>query len=201
MPTDKIKLDEIFDMTDETQYFFPKYTTQLINLANQNCGGTRPRIVGQMTDLIQECPSNDIRYWKKWYLHNFPNAIDTATDKIEQSIERLKEAIKLIDRKMIKNWVEDLVLNKTAEGLLLQKAVLIHFSNKFNLPYRLSKPEEEAKGIDGFIGKAPVSIKPETYKMKTSVKHEVINVQLIYYKKTPTYLVVEYSPDLPKSME
>jgi hypothetical protein len=33
---------------------FPKYTTQLMNLANQNAQGTRPRVVGQMSELIKE---------------------------------------------------------------------------------------------------------------------------------------------------
>ena len=33
---------------------FPKYTTQLMNLANQNAQGTRPSVVGQMSELIQE---------------------------------------------------------------------------------------------------------------------------------------------------
>ena len=33
---------------------FPKYVRQIINLANQNAQGTRPRVVGQLTDLIQE---------------------------------------------------------------------------------------------------------------------------------------------------
>ena len=27
---------------------FPKYTTQIMNLANQNAQGTRPRVAGQM---------------------------------------------------------------------------------------------------------------------------------------------------------
>ena len=35
---------------------FPKYTSQLMNLANQNAQGTRPKVVGQLSDLIQECP-------------------------------------------------------------------------------------------------------------------------------------------------
>jgi hypothetical protein len=33
---------------------FPKYATQIMNLANQNAQGTRPRVVGQMSELIQE---------------------------------------------------------------------------------------------------------------------------------------------------
>ena len=39
---------------------FPKYTTQLINLANQNAGGTRPRVVGQMSELIKEFPQKEL---------------------------------------------------------------------------------------------------------------------------------------------
>jgi len=31
---------------------FPKYTTQIMNLANQNSHGTRPNVVGQMSALI-----------------------------------------------------------------------------------------------------------------------------------------------------
>ena len=33
---------------------FPKYTTQIMNLANQNAQGTRPKVVGQMTELFPE---------------------------------------------------------------------------------------------------------------------------------------------------
>jgi hypothetical protein len=38
--------------------FFPKYTTQIMNLANQNAQGTRPRVVGQMSELVQQCPKD-----------------------------------------------------------------------------------------------------------------------------------------------
>ena len=37
---------------------FPKYVTQILNLANQNAGGTRPRVVGQMSELIQQFPGD-----------------------------------------------------------------------------------------------------------------------------------------------
>lgn len=35
---------------------FPRYTTQILNLANQDAQGTRPRVVGQLSELIKECP-------------------------------------------------------------------------------------------------------------------------------------------------
>lgn len=31
---------------------FPQYTSQLINWANQNAQGTRPKVVGQMSELF-----------------------------------------------------------------------------------------------------------------------------------------------------
>ena len=33
---------------------FPKYTTQLMNLANQTAQGTRPKVVGQMSELFPQ---------------------------------------------------------------------------------------------------------------------------------------------------
>lgn len=35
-------------------YEFPKYTSQLINLANQNAQGSRPKTVGQLSELFPE---------------------------------------------------------------------------------------------------------------------------------------------------
>jgi hypothetical protein len=48
--------------------------------------------------------------------------------------------------------------------------------------YRTSLPEEEAKGIDGYIGDNPVSIKPQTYESKQMLPKS-IGVQIVYYEK------------------
>ena len=42
---------------------FPKYSTQLINLANQNAQGTRPKVVGQMSELSKEFPGGSYDVW------------------------------------------------------------------------------------------------------------------------------------------
>ncbi len=46
MPKFKIKNAELAEAVSQKQYAFPKYTSQIINLANQNAQGTRPRVVG-----------------------------------------------------------------------------------------------------------------------------------------------------------
>lgn len=56
MKTIKISNTEILSLLDAEASDFPKYATQILNLANQNAQGTRPSVVGQMSDLIQEFP-------------------------------------------------------------------------------------------------------------------------------------------------
>ena len=50
----KIKLtnEEIREYFDIESPEFPKYVTQILNLANRNAQGTRPKVVGQMSNLI-----------------------------------------------------------------------------------------------------------------------------------------------------
>jgi len=57
--------------------------------------------------------------------------------------------------------------------------------------YRLSKPEEESRGIDWFVGDIPVSVKPATYKTK-SMLSEQIEVTMISYEKVKDGIKVYY---------
>ena len=71
----------------------PKYASQLINLANIFSQGTRPKVVGQMSELIKEFRKSGGRTfedWKKWYLQKYPNTIDEATDKIWNMLNNFK---------------------------------------------------------------------------------------------------------------
>ena len=49
--------------------------------------GTRPRVVGQLSELINECPEKTYEGWKKWYLSKYPEAIENATVKIDEMVE------------------------------------------------------------------------------------------------------------------
>ena len=55
----------------------------------------------------------------------------------------------------------------------------------------MATPQEESKGIDGFIGDIPVSIKPITYKTMSRLQ-ENIEVRIIYYEKLKDGIRVEY---------
>ena len=72
-----------------------------------------------------------------------------------------------------------------------QEAILKKGAEIKKTSYRLSDPDEEAKGIDGYIGKIPVSIKPESYKIESFLP-ELINYKIIYYKKTKNGMDIDY---------
>jgi len=178
----KMRNEEITQLLDADVVTFPKYATQLINLANQNAQGTRPEVVGQMSELIQEFRGRKLEEWEKWYLSSHPEAIEKAKTKITQMIENFKQVITQIDEEMIRAWVKDLIIVKTFVGLKFQEAILKRVATHTGKSYRVSVPEEETKGIDGYIGDNPVSIKPQTYESKQMLP-ESIEVQIIYYDK------------------
>lgn len=188
----KIKNTELIAEISGEAKQFPKYTTQIINLANQNSQATRPKVVGQLSELIQKCPHKEYSKWKEWYLQQQPQAIDNATNKIFLMIEELKKAINQIDKEMVKEWIKDLVIDKTFIGLKFQEAILKRIAKMKKVSYSLSNPQEESKGIDGFIGDIPVSIKPITYKTKNML-NEKIEVKFIFYEKKKDGINVDIS--------
>jgi hypothetical protein len=170
---------------------FPKYTTQIMNLANQNAQGTRPKVVGQMSELIKQFPGETYEEWVQWYNEQRPNAIDEATEKVYAMVKSIDNSISEIDKNMVRQWVEDLVLTKTFTGFYFQESILKAISENKRLEYRMATPQEESKGIDGFIGDIPVSIKPITYKTMSRLQ-ENIEVRIIYYEKLKDGIRVEY---------
>jgi hypothetical protein len=188
----KIKNAEVQRLVSDQVSEYPKYTTQLMNLANQNAGGTRPSIVGQMSDLIQECPGRNLKDWEAWYKERHPDAIQRATEKVWSMLEAMKAAGNQIDKAMVQQWIEDLVIVKTYAGLRVQEAILRKVSEDLGTTYRASEPAEEAKGIDGYVGDVPVSIKPTTYKTMKGLP-ERISVGMIYYEKDKDGITIDYS--------
>jgi hypothetical protein len=190
----RISNAKLIDIQNVHQATFPKYVSQLINWANQNAQGTRPKVVGQMSTLFQDYLSetNDRspESWRRWYLSRHPDAVQAATDKIYHQVENLQKAIMLIDRDMVEAWVDDLVISKTYHGMYVQEAILVELAHLIGETYRLATPKEEAQGIDGYVGETAYSIKPDSYRVMGRLS-ENIDVQLIYYTKTNDGLLVE----------
>jgi len=187
----KITIEEIRKYLDIEIPEFPKYVAPLINLANQYAQGTRPKVVGQMSELILEFEGKTLSEWEKWYLEKKPDAIRNATEKILQKLKELKNSLNKIDQTTVEQWVRDLVIVKTFAGLRFQEAILKKCAELKGTNYRLAEPEEESKGIDGYIGDVPVSIKPYTYEVKASLPED-IDIKIIYYRKIDDGIEVDY---------
>lgn len=188
----RIRMSELKEATGETKEF-PKYVSPIINLANQFAQGTRPHVVGQMSKLIQECPHKTYQGWKKWYLSKRSDAIENATERILKMLGNLRKALPLINEETVREWVEDLVLVKTFAGLRPQESILKKIASLKGEEYRLSTPEEESKGIDGFVGRTSISIKPETYKTKPYLMEKLQADKIVFYEKSDNGIVVDIS--------
>ena len=190
----KIKNNEVAALSNAPAYECPKYTTQIINLANSDAQGTRPKVVGQMSELIQEFDGHTLSEWIEWYNEKHPEAVKTATDKIYSMFLELKEATGYIDREMVENWVKDLLYTKTFVGLKFQEAIISYIGKYLNLPYSLADISQESLGIDGTIGGKHISIKPMTYKVQSARLMEKIDVPIVYYEKKKDGIEIEFEP-------
>lgn len=188
----KIPNAEVQELLTDKSFEYPKYATQIMNLANQNAQGTRPNIVGQMSDLIQEFGNGSMAQWDEWYKLGHPEAVDAATERVFRMVELLKESIQTIDKDMVRKWIEELVVVKTYCGLKFQEAILRKIADERHTTFRLATPDEETQGIDGYIGTQAVSIKPITYRVMNELS-EHIDVPIVYYDKKKSEIVVEYN--------
>ena len=169
----------------------PTYTSYVLNEIVRNSKANYPDVVGQMSELAPQNFDKTQKEWEDWYLKNYPDAIDNATDKAYEMLLKHKEAIASIDRNMVKAYITDLVLVKSRKGLINQEMVLDYLSKKYNTTYRLATPEEESKGIDGYVGEKPIQVKPHTYLNKPRLKEE-FPCDVVFYKDTGTYLYIYF---------
>jgi hypothetical protein len=163
-----------------------KYIGSVVNVANSFSQATRPKHVGQMSDLIQEYRSTtdnpNVNGWENFYISNGGDQkIDDAAKKTYAMIETIRENLQDVTLEDVRGWMKDLIVNKTYDGLMIQEKILKSLAKD---SWRLSTREEEARGIDGYIDGEPVQIKPESYSSNPQANLQNINCRIIFYKKT-----------------
>lgn len=185
---DKVKIseEEREKLVTGDEAEFPKYTTQLLNPANQNAQSTRPKVVGQMSEIIDEFqekhPSGTFEDWVEFYYSEYggEDRLEEASNRLFDMVEKMRRNIQKIDEEMCREYVEDLVLYQTYRGFDIQEAILSKVSEMYGMEYRRSSAEEESRGIDGYIGEQPVSIKPATYMDNLQ---EDISAPIVFYEE------------------
>ena len=141
----------------------PKYTTYLLNPAINLSQSNRPRVVGQMSDIVEEFrkenPDGTFEDWVEFYYNEYDGE------------ERLNEA-------MTHDYLRDLVLFKSYEGFDIEETILRKLGELYDAEISKATAEDESKGIDGYIGEQPVQVKPVSYKDNLQ---EQISVPIVFY--------------------
>lgn len=184
---------EVRELLDAPTPKLPTYVSPILNLANRFASGTRPKVVGQMSELIKQFDGRTLDEWAEWYQRRHPDAIAQAVRLIRDRLTEFQQVIENITDEMIELWVKDLVLVKTFIGLKFQEAILKKVVESTGHDYSLASPEQEARGIDGLIGGREVSIKPASWKDQV-IQRESLQGVLIYYRKTEDGLEIEFEP-------
>jgi hypothetical protein len=144
-----------------------------------------------MSELIQAFPGDTYEEWLEFYESRHPEGIDAATAKIMIMLDKMKDATGQIDQTLVRTWVRDLILTKTYLGLTYQEGILRTLAAKKETTWRLAKPEEEARGVDGMVGDIPISVKPTSYHSKAML-NETIDARIVYYEKAKGGIRVFY---------
>jgi hypothetical protein len=173
---------------------FPTYLAGIINLVNGWSQATRPKNIGQLTELFPEFrrqqPHGGVNDWERWYEERYPEIIEEACQKTWTLMQKVFEAIPMISESMVRRWVRDLIVNKTYQGLSIQDSVLQALGRSLGLKVRGAKPEEERYGVDGFVGGVPVSVKPADYDAAIGRRSAVFGVLVRYEFENGTLRVL-----------
>lgn len=191
----RINREELRELMGAARLELPKYVEPLINMANRFSQGTRPRVVGQVSELIRECPERNYEDWKHWYLERYPRAIEEATGRIINVLGRMGKAMEGLNKELVRAWVEDVVLVRTFIGFRIQEPILRKVADALGREYRLATPLEESRGIDGYIGDNSVSVKPSSYRARGNLRREIGARKIIYYEiQRDGSIIVDSSP-------
>lgn len=177
---------------NENDIEFPKYFKPVLNILNHTSKATTPKSLGcQFSDMIQEFNGSSSKEWEEFIKSTNPDVEDIATNKIWDMHVKFLAMMESISKKMVREWVRDLIFTKTYVGLTIQSKIIQQIAEENNLNYRLANDEEEKKGIDGYIDYLPVSIKPKSFN-NTNGRQFDPAIKIIYYTKKDNKVTFDY---------
>lgn len=173
-------------------YEFPDLTSDLINLANQLSKATSRKKLGNPAAVIEEFEGKTFEDWECFYEKNRPGALDTASREIYSAMEKLRSALELVDKELIRHWVEEAVLKRSYATWRIQETILRHIAKLQGKPFRQADDQESEAGIDGFIGEHPFSVRPVSHYFKAPPEEQGTQVDVMYFEKAKRGLKVYY---------
>lgn len=198
------------DTFNKEKASFKKYEKPIINSINQMAGGTKVKVVGQMSeivpDFIKEATKEEIKVspanWRKWYNEKYPENFSKSLEKIKKMNENFKKSINEINDAEIEKWLINFLFTENIKGLLIQYEIMDFITKKYpNKKVRAATAQEEKKNIDIVIDDISYQVKPFTMKQGTSFQQKWNNERAIWYKEGKKDKKEIYKFYLPKSLE
>ena len=99
MASSKIKLDDVSSANGTQKVSLPKYSSQVINLANGYAKATRPANVGQVSEDIKRFRDDETlsgysnQDWINWHQNHYPNGIQKATDEAWAMFVKMRNSL------------------------------------------------------------------------------------------------------------
>lgn len=142
---------------------WPKYTTQLLNIAGQNCKAFDVKKVGSAKETWLEMRGQGIpgtlENWTNFYMSKpFASNIPGQAQKLFEMIQKMQ--IGSVTYDMCEDYIKEVIFNKTHMGMGGEEMALQAVAAYYEVDLRFSNAEEEAQGIDGWIGDKPAQVKP-----------------------------------------
>lgn len=165
---------------------WPKYATQLMNIAGQNCKATSPKNIGSCKDAWTQMRAQGIpgtlENWTNFYkqVHGEQKLVE-AGKKIHVMLDKM--GITWITQDMAIDYAKEIAYNKTHMGLGGEEMAVEVVAAYLQKEFRFSTPEEESQGTDAWIGGKPVQVKPHDSVFKGHV-HNHANKE--------THLIITY---------
>ncbi len=209
----KLKKHINTEADEEREFPLPKYAGQFFNLISSNSQATRPKYVGQMSEIIPEFINEyhkekdkfpDWRDWKEYYLDKHKEEYDNGFERFKEYINKHLDAMSKIinddDYDLAKNWYDKFILIQNYKGFQYELLILEFIKRELKKGkyyiVRKSTPEEEINSIDIVIENT------ETHEnvcinVKPKASFERINKQKnISFKEDVVYLYYEVMDDL-----
>lgn len=173
-------------------YEFPGLTAELIALASRLSGATTRKKLGNPMAVIEEFKGKQFEDWASFYEEERPGAIDTASNEIFDTIEKLRQALGQVDEQLVRHWVEEAVLKRTYAVWRIHETILKHIAKLQGKAFRQADDGEVEEGIDGFIDERPFSVRPVSHYFKGPPEEEAEQVDVVYYEKAKNGLKIYY---------
>jgi len=177
------------DLFNDYSLDMPKYVYPIINQAAMMSGACYTRNIGHLHSLIKTRKFRSLKEWKRWYTKRYSDNIKTAIDKLYNCVLKLmynitEKNVKILKKgksnlkKYCQMFVENLIFEKTFVGLKVQEIIFKKVSEIMKKDFTWSNTKDDSSGIDGYINKIPISIKPKSCKIakKPGVKRIIYSI-------------------------